>query len=84
MCEECRHHPCVYGCPNYEPEMFWDKCAGCGGDLYVGDTAYKIGDNYYCEDCCETVELENPERNEDFEYEYWRDRQLMDEWEEEQ
>ena len=81
MCELCRHHPCLSTCPNYEPDVFC-SCSECGCNLYVGDTAYKIGDDYFCESCCDKVELEMPEYDDsDYKYEMWRDRQLMDEWE---
>lgn len=79
MCKECRHHPCVSGCPNYEPKRFWTCCAECGSHLYIGDTAYKMGDNYYCEECVTPLELEEPERDEDYEYERWRDQRLIEE-----
>lgn len=59
------------------------KCDCCGGDIYVGDTVYVLGNNHYCEECCyETeAEAEIPEPDEDRAYDLWRDRQLMDEWE---
>ena len=80
MCEECRHYPCISSCPNYEPAVAF-KCDGCGGDIYIGDTMYVLGKDHYCEECCYKTEAEIPEPDEDFEYECWRDRQLMDEWE---
>ena len=45
-------------------------------DIYVGDTMYVLGNNYYCEGCCFQTEAEIPEPDEDYEYERWRDRQL--------
>lgn len=75
MCEECRHYPCSYGCPNYEPTVAF-KCDCCGGDIYVGDVMYVLGNNYYCEECCYQTEAEIPEPDEDYEYDLWRDRQL--------
>ena len=80
MCEECRHNPCSYGCPNYEPAVAF-KCDCCGGDIYVGDTVYVLDKNHYCEECCYRTEAEIPEPDEDYKYDLWRDRQLMNEWE---
>lgn len=81
MCEECRHHPCISACPNYEPPVAY-KCDCCGGNIYAGDTVYIINDNHYCEYCCYQAEAEVEEYDDsDYKYEMWRDQQLMDEWE---
>lgn len=75
MCEMCGHYPCMDNCPNYKPFPMY-KCAECGEDLYVGNTAYKIGESYYCEDCCEMIEVERPEEDfSDYLYDEWKDRQ---------
>ena len=43
------------------------KCCGC--DICIGDEAYKVGDHtYYCTDCCGLFEIEEPERDWDFEH----------------
>lgn len=47
--------------PRYEVEPVC-KCHMCGGDIYDGDTVYKISGEIYCErcieDCQETMEAE--------------------------
>ena len=50
-------------------------CHYCGIVIYVGDSAYRVGDDtWYCEDCCGLYEVEEPERDWDFE----RKRRLED------
>lgn len=50
-------------------------CRYCGNDICVGDNAYRVGDDiWYCEYCCGLFEVEEPERDWDFE----RDRRLED------
>lgn len=39
------------------------ECKCCGLDLFYGETAYKIGSEYFCEDCVEKCDLDE----EDFE-----------------
>lgn len=75
MCEFCKHWKCSARCPNYEPIKVCE-CDECGESIYVGDTAYKIGNRYYCESCCEVVEVEETERDDDLAYELWRDRRM--------
>ena len=41
------------------------ECKCCGCDLFHGDSYYKIGNDFYCEDCVDTGELDA----EDYEYE---------------
>lgn len=80
MCEECRHYPCRSDCPNYEPPVAY-KCDGCGDDIHVGDTVYIVNldkEYRYCEYCAYQTEAEAPELDEDFAYERWRDKQLME------
>lgn len=37
MCELCRHYPCDYRCPNYEPPKSDKKCEFCGEYICVGE-----------------------------------------------
>lgn len=39
-------------------EQILEKCAGCGCEMYHGDKYTKIGNDYYCEDCVDTGELD--------------------------
>ena len=39
------------------------ECANCKCDLHAGETAIKIGSDYYCTDCAEECELEAPEED---------------------
>lgn len=51
MCEICRRHPCVSGCPNApEPPMVF-VCSGCGGSIYEGDPYWDFFSEQFCEDC---------------------------------
>ena len=43
-----------------EPKVL-KECACCGVEMYEGETYYKIVDDYYCENCVETGELEDNE-----------------------
>lgn len=43
------------------------KCECCGCDLCIGDEAYRIDNKWYCLDCCGFYEIEEPERDWDFE-----------------
>ena len=52
--------------PEYpEPEIV-AYCKKCDCELYDGDTAYKIGEDYYCEDCVEPITLEYVEYEPDW------------------
>lgn len=46
------------------------RCIECGASIYVGELAYRIGGGcrYICEDCCEQVEMQLPEWEDEFEY----------------
>ena len=37
------------------------QCAECQNDLFEGDSAYKIGDKFYCDDCVECTTIEGYE-----------------------
>lgn len=50
MCAECWRDPCHPRCPN-APEVVAAQCTVCGGDIYVGDTAYQIDGDLWCEEC---------------------------------
>lgn len=44
------------------------KCECCGDEICVGDEAYKVDDSiWYCRYCCGLFEVEEPERDWDFE-----------------
>ena len=47
------------------------RCAECGCWICVGDEAYQIGgygsSKYICSECCGLTEVEEPERDWDFE-----------------
>ena len=56
----------------YEREQAWwddnaPECCECGSP--VGDTAYKIGDDIYCDDCMESHRIDVTEYIEDVAYE---------------
>ena len=52
------------------------RCGCCDCDIYVGDEAYEVDTGeVYCKDCCGLIEVEEPERDWDFE----RKRRLEDE-----
>jgi DNA-directed RNA polymerase subunit RPC12/RpoP len=74
-CEICGHiNGHAYGCPEASDPKPLYYCEECGSPLYVGDEAYQVGSNYYCPNCCGRVELEEPERDWDFEYDRKYDR----------
>lgn len=56
MCEICRMTICPGTCPNAEPPRVAYKCAGCGGEIFVGDTVGVFGGRPYCEDCIEDAQ----------------------------
>lgn len=46
----------------------WHKhCECCGREIWIGEEFCKAGDFYFCTDCYYTTELEEPERDWDFE-----------------
>lgn len=65
MCEICHQHPCPSGCPNAEEPKPVKICDWCRGEIYVGDTYYKIAGEDVCEDCVDecksTAEEEEPD-----------------------
>lgn len=74
-CEICGHiNGHAYGCPEGAMPQPLHYCTECGSPLYIGDEAYQVGSNYYCPNCCGRVELEEPERDWDFEYDRKYDR----------
>ena len=57
---------------DYERQQAWwdenaPECCECG--FPVGDTAYKIGDDIYCEDCMDSHRIDVAEWIEDTAYE---------------
>ena len=48
-----------------------EECKCCGCDLFHGDTYFKIGNDFYCEDCVETGELDAEDYEPDCEDEYY-------------
>lgn len=55
------------------------KCEECGSPIYKGEQAYRIGGygscKYICTDCCEQVEVDIPEPDEDYIYDNWREQE---------
>lgn len=49
-------------------------CSACGEPIYYGEEVCKVCDKIYCRDCICIIELEEPERDWDFE----RKRRLED------
>lgn len=43
-------------CNDAKPEPS-ARCDKCGHPLYEGDTIYRIGDDIFCENCCERTWL---------------------------
>lgn len=66
MCEVCGKFPCDVRCPNYVEPRHLERCAECYCELYAGDSAYLIGNKYYCEDCVRKIELEEEEDSGEF------------------
>ena len=44
-----------YGCPEAPEERKACNCNECGCELYAGDEGFRIGDKYYCIECCEPI-----------------------------
>lgn len=42
-------------------------CAACGEPIYSGEEVIQIADDIYCLDCCIHTQLEEPEKDWDFE-----------------
>ena len=90
-CDYCGHiggH--AVGCPDgpEPPERVAYQCEQCGRDIYEGEDCFVCfdGDVHYCDDCCRQVTAEAwtvPDEFDDSDrkYDEWRDRQLMEEWE---
>lgn len=65
-----------------EPELAF-FCEGCGEEIYVGETYYRVDGKNYCEYCviadvAEKAYDDGPDP--DVEYDRWRDSQLEKEW----
>lgn len=58
-------------------------CDECEGHILIGEDCYIIGDRHYCQECVRKVEAEasEPFDESDRKYDEWRDRKLMEEWE---
>ncbi len=50
-CEFCKMYNCPSGCPNAPQPIPVYYCADCKGEIYDGDTYYKIEGKRYCADC---------------------------------
>lgn len=55
MCSICHQNPCLPRCPNAEEPKAVHMCKRCGEDIIKGDLFFRIGDEYYCEDCLEEM-----------------------------
>ena len=70
-----------------EPELAF-FCEGCGNEIYVGDTYYRVDGKNYCEDCVSQEIAEYDDNDDgpdpDIAYDRWRDSQLEKEWGNEQ
>ena len=51
MCELCKHFPCDFRCPNASEPLIAYYCDECGEPIYDGEIYYKIGEDFYCEEC---------------------------------
>ena len=57
MCSECRHDPCVSGCPNYNP-ITYGVCTRCGDSFLEGESIYDVENGSLCEDCFKDFKYE--------------------------
>ena len=62
-----------------EPEVAF-YCADCGGEIYIGETYFRVDGKNYCEGCVST-EIAEPDYDDDGPdpdqiYDDWRDRQM--------
>lgn len=67
-CETCGHiggH--AYGCPEAPEQKPIYTCSECDGEIFAGDTVFKVGTKYLCCECCSgPYEAEAPDQ---FDYE---------------
>ena len=69
LCEICGHiNGHAYGCPEAPQPEPVQICEECGGDIFAGDTAFKVSgikaNRWYCCECCGRYEVEAPEEPE--------------------
>ena len=62
-----------------EPEVAF-YCADCGGEIYIGETYFRVDGKNYCEGCVST-EIAEPDYDDDGPdpdqiYDDWRERQM--------
>ena len=50
-----------------EEEKVLEECKCCGRELFHGDRYFKIGNDFYCEDCVDSGELDETDYWEDWE-----------------
>ena len=60
-------NPMVLCNPFEEEEKVLEECKCCGCDLHHGDKYFKIGNDFYCEDCVDTGELDAEDYEPDYE-----------------
>ena len=75
-CEICGHiggH--AYGCPEAPSPEPVTYCTYCDEPLYIGDEAYQAGNDIYCAQCCGKIEIEEPEKDWDFEIDKRRENE---------
>ena len=74
MCELCRHYPCDYRCPNYEPPKTNKKCSVCDECICIGEQ-YIENDSgeyahldcvYYIKDLLRFLDYEIKEMTEEY------------------
>ena len=46
-----------------EPKII-TECSHCGMEMYEGDTYYKVGSNYYCDNCVDIGVFDDEEEEE--------------------
>lgn len=51
-------NPWVLGDTPYDEKPL-EECQCCGCELFHGDKYFKIGNDFYCEDCVDTGELDS-------------------------
>lgn len=79
-CDICGHiNGHAYGCPEAPEPQPITHCVECGEPIYIGDEVCQIGNSMklLCAQCFMVTEVEAPERDEDFEYDKWRDDNLL-------
>ena len=61
--ERYENHMVMY---TEDDEKPLEECKCCGCDLFHGDKYFKIGNDFYCENCVDTGELDEEEYEPDY------------------